>query len=238
MNPQRQTRIGIGLAGLILSAWTAVHVYGVFMMEVRPSLWLAMLIGFQTWLSVGLYIVAHDAMHGSLWPTNHKAGNAIGTLALWLYAGFSFRKIVLKHQAHHRHSGSQDDPDFAAATPSRLMAWYGLFMRTYFGWLEATRMAMRVGIYFLLGAQLENILLLFAIPALLSSFQLFYFGTFLPHRHKGDNDATDFQDHHRARSNRFGYFVSLLTCFHFGYHYEHHARPAVPWWQLPREKIT
>ena len=26
--------------------------------------------------------------------------------------------------------------------------------------------------------------------------------------------------------------LSLLACFHFGYHYEHHARPDLPWWRL------
>ncbi|MFA9473554.1 MAG: fatty acid desaturase [Filomicrobium sp.] len=27
--------------------------------------------------------------------------------------------------------------------------------------------------------------------------------------------------------------MSLLTCFHFGYHHEHHLQPDVPWWRLP-----
>ncbi|HYD98464.1 MAG TPA: fatty acid desaturase, partial [Alphaproteobacteria bacterium] len=27
--------------------------------------------------------------------------------------------------------------------------------------------------------------------------------------------------------------VSLLTCYHFGHHHEHHLRPDVPWWRLP-----
>ena len=28
--------------------------------------------------------------------------------------------------------------------------------------------------------------------------------------------------------------ISLLTCYHYGYHREHHAMPHVPWWQLPQ----
>jgi beta-carotene ketolase (CrtW type) len=67
------------------------------------------------------------------------------------------------------------------------------------------------------------------VPALLSSLQLFYFGTYLPHRPGPDA----FTDHHRARSNGYSEWLSLLTCFHFGYHHEHHRAPGEPWWRLP-----
>jgi len=185
-----------------------------------------------TWLSVGMYIVAHDAMHGSLCPARRAAGNAMGALAVWLYAGFSFRRLVTKHHAHHRHPGSADDPDFSTTSPDRARNWYGQFMKAYFGPREMLVMVLRVGAYLLLGARLENILLFFAVPGLLSSFQLFYFGTFLPHRHLPAGGAA-FADRHRTRSNDYGTLMSLLTCFHFGYHHEHHLHPAVPWWRLP-----
>ena len=94
-------------------------------------------------------------------------------------------------------------------------------------------MALRVGLYLLLGAPLENILLFFAAPGLLSSFQLFYFGTFLPHRHLPEGGNAMFADQHRSRSNDYGNLMSLMTCFHFGYHHEHHLHPGVPWWRLP-----
>ncbi len=228
----------MSLAGLILFAWAAIHVYGIFFVEVTLSPWLFCLLLLQTWLSVGVYIVAHDAIHGSLFPASRKAGNIVGAVAVWLYAGFYYRKIVSSHYAHHRYPGSEEDPDFAVASPSRLLAWYGLFMRRYFGVAELVGMMLRVGVYILLGAKLQNILLFFALPGLLSSFQLFYFGTYLPHRHTQMDGGAEFRDHHRARSNEFGYLASLLTCFHFGYHHEHHVHPAVPWWQLPRVRRT
>jgi beta-carotene ketolase (CrtW type) len=31
--------------------------------------------------------------------------------------------------------------------------------------------------------------------------------------------------------------MSLVTCFHFGLHEEHHERPNVPWWKLPTVKL-
>ena len=76
-------------------------------------------------------------------------------------------------------------------------------------------------------------MLFWALPAILSAFQLFYFGTYLPHR--AEDEA--FGDAHRARSNDFSWTMSLLTCFHFGYHHEHHDNPAVPWWRLPATRI-
>ena len=80
-----------------------------------------------------------------------------------------------------------------------------------------------------LGAPVQNVVLFYGLPSLLSSLQLFYFGTFRPHRHEEEA----FIDRHNARSNQFGYLASLLTCFHFGYHHEHHTQPWVPWWALP-----
>ncbi|MFB2979106.1 fatty acid desaturase [Microseira sp. BLCC-F43] len=38
---------------------------------------------------------------------------------------------------------------------------------------------------------------------------------------------------HRCQSNSLSTFWSFITCYHFGYHEEHHEYPEVPWWQLP-----
>lgn len=236
MSAARQGWIGMSLAVLLLAAWTFLHVFGIFFLDVGNTAAVVALAAVQTWLSVGIYIVAHDAMHGSLWPANREAGYRVGALAVWLYAGFSFSALLPKHHAHHRSPGSSDDPDFAPDSPRSALAWYARFMRTYFGLREMVVMVLRVGVYMLLGAPVENILLFFALPGLLSSFQLFYFGTYLPHRHAHENDKQDFVDHHNARSNGFGYLTSLLTCFHFGYHHEHHLQPGTPWWRLPQTR--
>lgn len=221
--------IGASLAALIGGAWLCLHVAGVFFIDTGRPVVVLLLVALQTWLSVGLYIVAHDAMHGSL-VRSRRTGERIGALAVWLYAGFGWRRLVEMHRFHHLHAGTGQDPDFAPDNPTRMLPWYLRFMRTYFGVRECIVMTLRVGIYLLLGAPVENILLFFAVPGLLSSFQLFYFGTYLPHRHE---TGQDFPDRHRARSSRYGYLASLLSCFHFGYHHEHHRRPDVPWWRLP-----
>lgn len=59
------------------------------------------------------------------------------------------------------------------------------------------------------------------VPSILFSLQLVYFGTYLPHR----ADVQPFAARYRARSNDLLLLASLLTCFHFGYHHEHHRKP-------------
>jgi len=81
----------------------------------------------------------------------------------------------------------------------------------------------------LIGLEPVSVVLFWAVPAILSAVQLFYFGTYRPHRIEVGN----FADEHRARSTQWGPVYSFLTCYHFGYHLEHHRYPWVPWWGLP-----
>lgn len=233
----RQTAIGIGLAAAIFVAWLVLHVWGVFF-HPFSGVGLAaapLLVALLTWLDVGLFIIAHDCMHGSLAPGRPGINRAIGRVALGLYAGFSFDKLLLKHHAHHRHSGTAADPDFDPSGPHRFWPWYGRFFREYFGCREFLILAVVPWVYVLvLGAPWPRLLMFWALPAILSSLQLFAFGTYLPHRHT----AATFADRHNARSNEYGWVASLLTCFHFGYHHEHHLKPGVPWWRLPRTRLS
>jgi beta-carotene/zeaxanthin 4-ketolase len=227
-----QTAVGLGLAAAIIVAWLALHVGGVFLLDLAVApLWMtaAVVLGL-TWLSVGLFIIAHDAMHGSLAPYRPRLNVVLGQVCLALYAGFRFRPLNVEHHKHHRHSGTANDPDFDARPPHGFFAWYYAFMRHYFGLVEYLTLNVLVGTYiFLLGANIANVLLFWALPAIASSVQLFVFGTYLPHR--PGVDMRD--DRHRTRSNDLPEWLSLLTCFHFGYHHEHHDQPGVPWWRLP-----
>lgn len=232
MTAARQSLIGISLAASLIAAWLALHIYALFLFEPFAGagpLFAPLLIALICWLDVGLFIVAHDAMHGSLAPGHGRVNLAFGRVALRLYAGFSFDRLRPKHFDHHRHAGTDKDPDFSVDRPG-FWPWYGRFFREYFGFREFLILfAMTVG-YLLLGVALPNLLLFWALPSILSSVQLFTFGTFLPHR----RGKEEFADEHRARSSSFGYVASLLSCFHFGYHHEHHLSPHAPWWQLPQ----
>ncbi len=233
-----QATIGLLLAFFVVAGWASLHFFSMFVFDLSwSSLPIALGIGLlQCWLSVGLFIVSHDAMHGSLIPRGGGANDAIGAVLLFIYAGFSWKRMRDAHFAHHRAPGSATDPDFSVSHPTSFWRWYGEFLRRYFGWQSIAFVFTVVLTYWLLlGVPVEKIVLLYGAPAIASSMQLFYFGTFRPHRHSGEA----FVDRHNARTDDFGWLKSLATCFHFGYHHEHHLAPHIPWWKLPgaRRKI-
>ena len=77
-----QARRGLALAAAIGVAWAALHIGLIFFWRWQPAtLPLAvLLILVQAWLSTGLFIVAHDCMHGSLVPGRRRWNTAVGTL--------------------------------------------------------------------------------------------------------------------------------------------------------------
>ncbi len=231
-SPGAQRAIGLALTAGILGSWLFIHIFGLFVFELTwTTLPLALLMGLaQCWLSVGLFIVSHDAMHGSLVPGSKRLNGFIGGTLLFLYAGFGWRKMRDAHYDHHAHAGSERDPDFDADAPHDARRWYTSFLKRYFGWRSVLFVSTVVTVYWLVfGVPMAQIVLLYGAPAIASSMQLFYFGTFRPHRHAHDS----FIDRHNARTDGFPGWLSLLTCFHFGYHLEHHRRPDLPWWALP-----
>lgn len=232
---RRQMIVGVVLAVTILAAWFAAHVYGVFFYRWTPVgiVGAPLMVAFICWLDVGLFIVAHDCMHGSLAPFRPNINLWLGRICLGVYAGFSYDALIRKHFDHHRFSGTAQDPDFNNEDPEHFWRWFSAFFRRYFGWRSFCIIGLIALTYqFVLGANTLNLLTFWAAPALLSSVQLFYFGTYLPHRHEDER----FGDRHNSRSSDFPWLISLLTCFHFGYHHEHHTAPHVPWWDLPRVK--
>lgn len=213
--------------------WIALHVVTVFFFPINTytAALVPVLILLQSWLSVGLFIIAHDAIHGTLAPSNTALNNAVGRAAISLYGGFNFDKLASAHHLHHQFPGTEADPDFCPDHPKNPLLWAWAFFRRH----TTLRAILYFNVVFnielhLLDAPEANLILFFCVPAVLSALQLFYFGTYLPHRHES---ASAFADDHRARSSDFNPIVSLLTCYHFGYHHEHHAHPSVPWWRLP-----
>lgn len=230
-----QAAIGLALAFGIVASWLAIHAYAMFVFELTwTSLPFALIMAVvQCWLSVGLFIISHDAMHGSLVPGHKRINGAIGGSLLFLYAGFGWTRMRDAHFDHHKAPGTERDPDFSADHPTSFWPWYATFLRRYFGWRSILFVSTVVTVYWLvLGIPVEKIVLLYGAPAIASSMQLFYFGTFRPHHH----DGKGFADEHNARSDGFGVLASLASCFHFGYHHEHHRAPHVPWWGLPRAR--
>ena len=81
----------------------------------------------QTHLYTGLFITAHDAMHGAV--SSHKSVNkTIGTIAAGLFAYNAYPKLFPKHHQHHRFVGTDQDPDYHHGS---FIPWYIKFAREY-----------------------------------------------------------------------------------------------------------
>lgn len=183
------------------------------------------------WLCTGLFICAHDAMHGLITPKNPRLNAFVGQLCLGIYAGLSYSRLLKGHIAHHAHPSTEEDPDYWPDSFG-ILGWYIRFMLSYLSPLPiiivaATYHTLHHG----MGIESQRLLAMWIAPQVLSSLQLFYFGTYLPH-HPGL--AFDGEGLYKARSNQYPAWLSLLTCYHFGYHYEHHFAPWIPWWKLHR----
>ena len=229
--------LAIGIAG----TWLAVHLGGIFMFPLERAWPLAIpLVALQAWLSTGLFITAHDCMHGSFAPAQPRLNRFVGRAVLMMYAGLDYDRLLPAHHGHHRHVGTGEDPDFNAADPRHPVRWLVKFFGTYYTHAQIARITVVACLYLALGASLVAIVVFWAIPALVALVQLFYFGTYLPHRHVGEGGGAGmFVDHHNSRGTGHGRVASLLTCFNFGgYHHEHHLHPNVPWWRLPATRTA
>lgn len=220
--------VAFAIIGIWASSWCLLM--SVDVSEVN-NLLLSPLIVLQTFLYTGLFITAHDAMHGAVFPSNLKINNFIGALSVGLYALFSYEKLQKKHWLHHHNPASELDPDFHNSKHKNFFAWYFNFMLRYWSWTRLlSLMALYNVILFTLHIPEKNLTLFWVIPSILSSVQLFYFGTFTPHKEPNGG----YKNIHCAQTNPLPTWLSFITCYHFGYHYEHHEHPDVPWWGLPK----
>ncbi len=195
--------------------------------QINPIL-LICLITWQMWTCTGLFITAHDAIHGTVHPSP-QINYTIGQLCMWLYAGFDYPQLQSEHHQHHRHPATDRDPDFHNGHNSNFWPWYWHFICGHISWPQMLNLAIITSIYTIGGHLLIAQLAIFWIlPSLLSSLQLFYFGTFLPHREPLDG----YVQPHCATTIPRSRLWSFISCYHFGYHYEHHESPGIPWWKL------
>jgi len=226
---------GFWLGMLIFFGWLVSLVAGLLADTTTwspPAVLLA--VALRTFLQTGLFILGHDAMHRSLVPDRRGLNDGLGRLALLLYAGLPYGSCRRNHLHHHRFPGSWRDPDSRQASGDGALRWYVRFMGNYLSFNQLVLLLVSwiavTGI--LIGLEpgrAMNMILFWVLPLVLSSVQLFLFGTYLPHRSDGSTPG----DGPAVRSLGYSNALSLLTCYHFGYHWEHHAYPTVPWFGLP-----
>ncbi len=223
---------GMAIALLIITTWSVSSVLLFSAIDLVKSSFLRnlILIFWQTFLYTGLFITAHDAMHGAILPKHPWINTAIGSWALLAYGLFSYDRLLLAHAQHHYYPASELDPDFHDGRSTGAIAWYIYFMKRYWSWWRFLGLiAVYCVLYSFFHVPLYNLILFGIIPCVISSAQLFYFGTYLPHR----QPETGYSNVFYAQSTYYPLFLSFLSCYHFGYHYEHHRYPYLAWWQLP-----
>lgn len=213
--------VWVGLSILVL--WAVTLGYALTHPIDWASPWTYVLFLLLTHLYTGLFITAHDAMHGLI-SANPRTNIAIGTVCALLFAYNWYPTLLANHKLHHRHAATGPDPDWH---PGGFWVWYYSFARHYITLWQIVAMAITYNLA-KLWLPSENLIFYWMAPAVLSTIQLFYFGTYQPHR--GEHAAAD---PHKAHSQPPHHFWAFLSCYFFGYHYEHHAMPWLPWYRLP-----
>ncbi len=230
---QTNSSIGLALASIIIFLWF-VSLIGLLTVELAQIPLFMIILGvlLRSFLHTGLFITTHEAIHGAI--SKHRSINdTFGLATSLLYALLPYQVLAENHRLHHRYPATEKDPDFQASDSHNFLLWYVSFMKQYQkgrqAWVLLIGMAIIFGFLIYLRISSLNIFLFWVIPIVISSWQLFTFGIWLPHR----PIESGYSDRHRAKSNNYSVFWSFITCYHFGYHWEHHQYPHLPWYMLP-----
>ena len=153
-----------------------------------------------------------------------KVNYVIGYITSFLFAFNSYDALIVKHHEHHRFVATDKDPDYHDS--GKFWLWYWNFLKRYITVRQLILITVSLQLLWLI-FPLENLILFWSLPSILSTFQLFYFGTFIPH-----NDGHEHDNKHKSRTLEKNHLLAFFSCYFFGYHYEHHDAPGVPWWRL------
>jgi len=211
--------------GVILG-WLSLLAYGLLRPVTfsDPWLWLQVLV--QMHLFTGLFITAHDGMH-HLISSSRNTNHGYGILAASLFMFNNYKTLYQKHHQHHLFPATETDPDYSTGS---FWVWYFRFIRQYVSIWQILGVAILFNLLAVFFNQ-ENLILFWVVPSVLSTVQLFVFGTYLPHR-----NPERLNNPHKARSLQKNHLLAFFSCYFFGYHYEHHDKPFVPWWLLWKER--
>ena len=241
---QTNSQIGLAVASIIIFFWF-VSLIGFLTLNLAQIPLILIILGvlLRSFLHTGLFITTHEAIHGVL-SKHRQINDFIGYITSFLYALLPYKVLAENHRLHHCYPATEQDPDFYPSDSNNFLLWYGNFMKEYQkgrqAWILLIGMAVIFGALICLRISSLNIFLFWVIPILISSLQLFTFGIFLPHRltevgYSGQLRCA-YGDRHRANSNNYSVFWSFITCYHFGYHWEHHQYPNLPWYELPQAR--
>lgn len=220
----RDDLLGTSVAAIVLANWTAAFSHAMWNVECTDVLQSSLAFLWLEFACTGLFITAHDSMHGSIAPNVPKLNEVFGVVCSLLYAGFWMNTELLpSHSIHHIHPGKMNiDPDFHDDGKISLK-WYTSFMKSYISVAQFIRLQIMI-LFMMYGpfhAPPENLLMIWAPAGIISSLRLWYFGTAKPHSVSPEISSTNATP-----------FKAFLECYGFGYHKEHHDNPTIPWWKL------
>ena len=221
---------GLIFAVTIMTLWACMLYHCLFRHKLN-FLTTPFLVLIQIYLYTGLFITAHDSIHGTV-CSNATINYWVGKICLLSFAGFDYDFIREEHWKHHSHAGLEgEDPDFHHGKPQFLL-WIFQFMVNYTKISQVCRLVIIVTILQYYGAPLSHLYVFMTGAGLTSALILFYYGTYVPH--KPDDHAQDLNrpEGFRTLGESDNRLTSFLKCYNFGCHSEHHANPRIPWWAL------
>jgi beta-carotene ketolase (CrtW type) len=222
--------MGVIIALLISFIWLGHLLFSLMYVDpalTNPVFYIHVLL--QGYLYTGLFITSHDAMHGNI-SRSSFINKIAGRLSSFLFAGLSYKKLLNNHIAHHKNPGEENDPDFYQKSQN-FFIWWIVFMKRYSTITQLVIMALLFNVLKIWFNEL-SIFVFWVIPAFLGTLQLFYFGTYIPHKYPHTSQMKP----HNARTLKKNHLWGMLSCYFFGYHFEHHEAPNTPWWQLYKLK--
>jgi beta-carotene ketolase (CrtW type) len=222
--------MGLLIAIIIILAWITHLVYSLFFVVpdfTAPGFYLHILL--QGYLFTGLFITGHDAMHGTV-SSNRTINQVIGWISTFLFAGLNYKKLIKNHGLHHQYPAQEKDPDFYIESQN-FFRWFGVFMYRYVTIWQILIMAAAYNILHIWFTDVK-LVSLWIVPAFLGTLQMFYFGVYVPHKYPHKYNMRPYN----SRTQRKNHLWAMLSCYFFGYHFEHHDSPRTPWWQLYTKK--
>ena len=183
----------------------------------------------------GLFILAHEAIHGTLWPGWPRLGHACGRLFAFAYASMDYGTLRANHWEHHRAPGRDGDPD--AHPGGRFLPHLAAFALRYLRWWQVL-ILVAAGNRLGEAGHTRAMLCAYVGPVVASTLVVFTVGIFLVH-HPALLALGEADPRHRAVGVDLGPLGSLFAILFFNTHWLHHEHPQLTWVQLgllrPRE---
>jgi len=224
--------MGVFIAILILFVWAGHLAYSLLFVELDlTNPWMYLHIIVQGYLYTGLFITAHDAMHGNIHPSK-QVNTVLGTISVALFAGMSYKRLLKNHKLHHLHPATENDPDFYVKSQN-FWVWLVVFFVRYLTVFQIVIMAVKYNLMVhVFNLEPISVWVFWALAVVLGSLQLFGVGVYWPHKLPHTHDMGI----HKARTQPKNHLWAMVSCYFFGYHLEHHNNPRIAWWQLFKSK--